>query len=157
VTPINTATNRAGSRIKVGPRPDGIAFSPNGKTAYVLNDSIRDSITPIDVATSKPGKTIFLGDLDELGMIAADPNGKTLYFLDKVIDTVTPIQVQTGTVGKPIPLPRGAGTMVITPDGKTLYVASQFANSVTPIRTTTNTKLASIKVGPSPVAMIFGP
>ena len=127
VTPINTATNRAGHRIKVGAEPDDIAFSPNGKTAYVLSDRPQDSVTPIDVATNKPRKNIMLRDHDELGMITADPNGKTLYFLDQVADTVTPIQLQTRTVGKPIRLPSGAGTMAISPDGKTLYVASQFA------------------------------
>ncbi len=37
-----------------------------------------------------------------LGTIAADPNGKTLYVLDVVADTVTPIQLPSGTVGKPI-------------------------------------------------------
>jgi YVTN family beta-propeller protein len=35
VTPISTATNRAGKPIHVGRRPWGIAITPDGKTAYV--------------------------------------------------------------------------------------------------------------------------
>ena len=109
------------------------------------------------MATNKPGKTIKLSSFGNFGTIAANPNGKTLYVLNVVADTVTPIELPSGTVGKPISVARGAGTMAITSNGKTLYVASQAAGVVTPIRTATNTKLAAIKVGPSPIGMIFGP
>ena len=41
MTPIRTATNKAGKAIKVGGRPVAIAITPNGKTAYVVNDATR--------------------------------------------------------------------------------------------------------------------
>ena len=48
VTPIRTATNKAGRAIKIGTLPDAIAITPDGKTAYVsrgragrLTDRIR--------------------------------------------------------------------------------------------------------------------
>ena len=43
MTPINTATNKAGQAITVGQQrsPIAIAITPNGKTAYVVNDSAR--------------------------------------------------------------------------------------------------------------------
>jgi DNA-binding beta-propeller fold protein YncE len=37
VTPISTATNKAGKAIKVGESPVAIAITPNGKTAYVAS------------------------------------------------------------------------------------------------------------------------
>ena len=40
MTPITTATNTAGTQIKVGIDPDAIAITPNGKTAYVVLTSI---------------------------------------------------------------------------------------------------------------------
>ena len=40
VIPINTATDKAGKAIKVGPGPDGIAITPDGKTAYVANGGL---------------------------------------------------------------------------------------------------------------------
>ena len=38
MTPIRTATNTASKPIKVGGSPVAIAITPNGKTAYVVND-----------------------------------------------------------------------------------------------------------------------
>ena len=53
VTPINTATNKPGTLIKI---PGGdIAITPNGKTAYVTSSL---GVTPINIATNKPGKLI---------------------------------------------------------------------------------------------------
>ena len=37
VTPIDTATNTAGTPIAAGAHPYGIAITPNGATAYVTN------------------------------------------------------------------------------------------------------------------------
>jgi YVTN family beta-propeller protein len=50
-TPINTFTNTAGPKIKVGRSPTAIAITPDGKTAYVVNYR-SDSVTPIRIATN---------------------------------------------------------------------------------------------------------
>jgi DNA-binding beta-propeller fold protein YncE len=42
----------------VGSDPTAIAITPNGKTAYVVAG---DALTPIDVATGKPGNAIKVG------------------------------------------------------------------------------------------------
>ena len=52
VTPIRTATNKAGKAIKVGSGPKAIAITPNGKTAYVASTG-SDTVTPIRTATNK--------------------------------------------------------------------------------------------------------
>src|SRR4051812_22409388 len=39
VTPVNTATNTAGTPISVGDGPTRIAITPDGKTAYVVNQN----------------------------------------------------------------------------------------------------------------------
>ena len=39
VTPIDLATNTPGEEIKVGVNPKGIAITPDGKTAYVVNET----------------------------------------------------------------------------------------------------------------------
>ncbi|MGP7996825.1 MAG: YncE family protein [Streptosporangiaceae bacterium] len=60
VTPINTATNKAGEAIKVGVSPFAIAITSNGKTAYVANaDS--GTVTPIRTATNTALKAIKVG------------------------------------------------------------------------------------------------
>ena len=57
VTPIELATNKAGTEIKVGERPFGIAITPDGRTTYVA-DFENDSVTPIELATNKAGTEI---------------------------------------------------------------------------------------------------
>ena len=59
VTPINTATNTAGTPIHVRGNPSflggQIVITPDGKTAYVTN---RSDVTPINTATNTPGRPI---------------------------------------------------------------------------------------------------
>ncbi len=50
VTPIRTATNKAGRAINVKRYPYAIAITPNGKTAYVTN-TLLNTVTPIQTAT----------------------------------------------------------------------------------------------------------
>jgi YVTN family beta-propeller protein len=57
MTPIDTATNKAGKPIKGLGGP--IAITPNGKTVYAVSDS--DTVTPINTATDKAGKPIKVG------------------------------------------------------------------------------------------------
>ena len=55
VTPIDIATNTAGTPIAVGDSPCGIAITPDGATAYVTNAGA-DNVTPIDTATNTAGR-----------------------------------------------------------------------------------------------------
>ncbi len=69
MTPIDLTTNTAGKPIKVGGKPLAMAFygdpmaiaiTPDGTTAYVANQP-SSTVTPIDLATDKPGKPIEIG------------------------------------------------------------------------------------------------
>jgi YVTN family beta-propeller protein len=57
VTPISTATNKAGKPIKGLGGP--IAITPNGKTAYAASGS--DTVTPVSTATNTADKAITVG------------------------------------------------------------------------------------------------
>ena len=65
MTPIRTATGKAGSAIRAGSVPSAIAITPDGKTAYVTDigpfRAPSDTVTPIRTATGIPGKTIKVG------------------------------------------------------------------------------------------------
>jgi YVTN family beta-propeller protein len=68
VTPINTATNTAGTPVGVGGAPVGVAITADGKTAYVANQGSAN-VTPIDTATNTAGTTIAVGtDPNELAI-----------------------------------------------------------------------------------------
>ncbi len=55
--------------------PDTIAITPDGKTAYVVNQATAGSVTPIAVATGKAARPIKVGDWPD--GIAISPDGKT--------------------------------------------------------------------------------
>ena len=58
----DAAANTAGPAIKVGDGPDGIAITPNGKTAYVVNAG-SGTVTPISTATNMAGPAIKVGNV----------------------------------------------------------------------------------------------
>src|SRR5271168_821953 len=60
VIPLNTATGDTGTPIPVGDLPSDVAITPNGATAYVVNEG-GDNVTPIDIATSTAGTPITVG------------------------------------------------------------------------------------------------
>src|SRR5215467_12583075 len=70
-----------------------------GPVAYVTNLN-SDTVTPISIATNKPGRPIKVGR--EPSPIVIAPNGKTAYVDDLASNTVTPVSTRTNRPGKPI-------------------------------------------------------
>ncbi len=108
MTPIDVATGRTGTPIRVGSGPWGIAITPDGKTAYVANYGANgggNTVTPIDVATGRAGTPIRVGDGPVA--IAITPDGTTAYVTNYGGGTVTPIDVATGRLA-----PRSASEAV---------------------------------------------
>jgi YVTN family beta-propeller protein len=129
VTPVDTATNTAGTPIAVGTNPTGIAITPDGATAYVANQG-SDNVTPIDTATNTAGTPITVGT-NPLG-IAITPDGATAYVANEGSDNVIPIDTQTNTAGTPIAVgafPRGIaiGPDPVAPASPTLSTSASAA------------------------------
>ncbi len=154
VTPIEAATNKPGSGIKVGSEPVGVVVTPDGKTAYVTNYG-SESVTPIEVATNTPGSEIKVGSFPKA--IALTPDGKTAYVVNEDGDSVTPIEVATNKPGSEIKVGIHPVAVAVTPDGKTAYVANSGSESVTPIEVATNKPGSEIKVGSEPNGVAVTP
>jgi DNA-binding beta-propeller fold protein YncE len=157
LAPISTATNTAGQPIRIGTL-GGLAFTPDGKTAYVEGPT--GAIIPISTATNTPGQPI---PVPMPGYRAYDitmnPDGKTAYLNfgwsigSSFSDSIVPISTATNATGKPIRVYSGkrpfVAGIVFSPGGKTAYVAvgslggtpSTLLNpaTITPISTATNT------------------
>jgi YVTN family beta-propeller protein/autotransporter-associated beta strand protein len=167
VTPLDTATNTAGTPIQVGPNPFGIAITPNGKTVYVATvetigfPGAEGFVTPINTATNTAGAQIPVGP-NPRGL-AMSSDGKTLYVANLILTgedfgAVTPIDTATNTAGTPIAV--GAGnqpfSLAITPNGKTVYVANPFGDSVFAINTGTRA-VTAIPVGATSFGIAITP
>jgi hyaluronoglucosaminidase len=57
---VDGRANTAAKPIKVGTGPESIAFTPDGRTAYVVSLGA-DTVTPISTATNTPGTPIRVG------------------------------------------------------------------------------------------------
>jgi hyaluronoglucosaminidase len=157
VTPISTATNTPGRTISLGPHADQWAFTPDGKTVYVVNYAT--SVTPISFSTGRAGKPIPLHGVDGVADTAITPDGRTLYVTSFKGNRVIPISLATNTAGKPLNVPGEVLNIVLTPDGRTAYTYSGMAGElqiVTPISTATNTVGKPIRTAPDTEVLIPG-
>jgi DNA-binding beta-propeller fold protein YncE len=158
VTPIDTATNMAGTPVPVTTspdRPDAIAFAPNGQTAYVVG--FYGSLTPVAVAAAKAGASMGSADGDSVA-IAITPNGQTAYVVNDILGgTVTPFNLATGVKGQDISVGEDPDAIAITPNGQTAYVADYDVDKVTPITLATGATGTKISAGDAPQALAITP
>ncbi len=132
LAPISTATGTAGKPIRIGTL-GGLAFTPDGKTAYVEKPS--GAVIPISTATGTPGKPIPVPMPGYRPFnITMNPDGKTAYLTfswsigSSLSGSVIPISTATNTPGKPIRVTSGRRPYVagieFSPGGKSAYVAA---------------------------------
>jgi YVTN family beta-propeller protein len=150
--------------IPVGSGPSGVAFAPDGKTAYVTAQNA-NTVTAIDVATSTiKGTPIQLGTGLGKGPygIVVSPDGTRAYVADfygggvSVIDTATNTLITTIAVSGA----NGPYSVAISKDGSTVFATSSIAGTVVLIDTATNTvstTTPSIAVMPNPFALAVSP
>jgi DNA-binding beta-propeller fold protein YncE len=152
IFPINATTNTARRVIRIRGRSWSMAFTPDGKTLYVVNPGYGggrypyDVVTPIRTTTNTRLAPIKLPHYDASypSVIAITPNGRTAYVVEGVqegkpdANSVIPIRLRTSTALAPIPIAASglADGLVIAPNGRIAYVLS--SRAVTPIDTATN-------------------
>jgi YVTN family beta-propeller protein len=144
-----------GPLIPAGRNPWAIAVTPDGTTAYVVNNDDPGTVTPIDVATDAPGSPIRVDGYPKA--IAITPNGHFAYVVDYVSNAVTPIDLTTRVAYAPIPVGNRPVAIAITPDGTAAYVTNLGDGTVTPIDLATNTAGAPIPAGTGPGAIAITP
>lgn len=126
--------NSVVATINVGVTPAGIAFTPNGKYAYVANannygaaghDAVgQDNISVIDVSKNLVIKTIYDASLNQPQTVTINPAGTKAYACNSNSEDVTVIDVATNTVTAVISGFDGPDDMVINPAGTVGYVSN---------------------------------
>jgi len=131
-----------------------VAAGAQARTAYVTNKN-SSTVTPIDVASGRPGTPIPVGT-DPVG-VAFTPDGQTAYVTGETSNTVTPIDVASGRPGTPIRVGGEPFGVAFTPDGRTAYVTNPSLGTVTPIDVASGRPGTPITVGAEPVGVAFTP
>ena len=119
----------------IGAAPAGIAFSPDGKAAYVANTGT-NTVGVIDATSDSAGPPIG-GLVSPIG-VAVSPDGTKLLITSAGNNTLLLIDTaDTGNSPAAVPLPPANANsprgVVISPDGTHAYVADPLANAVTEI------------------------
>lgn len=92
---IDTATNTLVATVAVGRSPFGIAITPDGTRAYVVNVS-DDSVSVIDTASNTVVATVGVGVFPT--GVAITPDGARAYVANEGSNTVSVIDTATNTV-----------------------------------------------------------
>jgi DNA-binding beta-propeller fold protein YncE len=141
VVPVHIRAGTAGAPIKVGLNPVQIAFTPDGKMAYVANYASQ-SVTPIRLADGWAGSAIAAGKIPT--RLAVSPDSTTVYVLDSNV---------FGEMGPEMPF--GAQVRMLS---RILFSALvkrplSWRGQVIPIRVATNSAGKPVKVGRLPMAI----
>ena len=129
---LSTANNSIVASIPVGSAPDQVAFSPDGRLAYVSN-ILSWTVSVIDTATLTVVATIG-GVGAGANTVCVSPDGSRVY-VGSHWNGVSVIDTSTNTVIANLPLNSPNGpvvAMALTPDGTKLYVTDRHHSSQTP-------------------------
>ena len=159
ITPISTATEEPGPPIVVGPSPDAMAVTPDGRTVLVLTSTGVTGVTPVDAVTNRAGKPVAIQGACALRVA---PGGGTAYVLatpdpNSQQGFVVPVHIRAGTAGTPIKVGLSPAQIAFTPDGKMAYVANYASQSVTPIRLADGRAGPAIAAGKIPTRLAVSP
>ena len=143
------ATTTVGS--KYGPY-GGIAVSPDGKLAYVSNQS-DNTVYVMETVSNTVSDTITVGN-GPFG-VAVTPNGEHVYVSNSWDGTVSVIQTSNNTVSD-ITVGGYPYGVAVTPNGEYVYVCDLFGGKVYVIETVNNT-VSDITVGGYPYGVAVTP
>ena len=144
--------------VPLGPNPQGMAISPDGRLLYIANNydggavTIRDGTSGQEVASVSAGPgAVPLG-------VAAGPDGLKAYLTFAGPNVIKVFDVPSKSVIATIPVGANPLGVAVAPDGVRVYVANELANSVTVIDTATNQVHAILLSGLSaPVGIAISP
>src|SRR3954462_9834605 len=152
VTLVDGATGRIEGQLATGPRPRGMAFSPDRRTFYVAA-SKANRIEAWDVRAHKLLRTYGSGTDPE--RFAISPDGSTAYIANEDHSAVSFLDLKSGTISHEVrvgPEPEGVG---VSPDGKLVVATSETANLAHFIDAATGKLLDSKPVGSRPRFVLF--
>ena len=152
VTLVDGATGGIGGELATGPRPRGMAFSPDGKTFYVAASGA-GRIEAWDAHSHDRVAMYNAGSDPE--RFAVSPDGSTFYIASEDRSAITFTDLKTGKITREVkvgPEPEG---VAVSPDGKLIVATSEVANLAHFIDAQTGRLLDSVPVGSRPRFALF--
>jgi YVTN family beta-propeller protein len=149
---IDAADNQVVGGLALAGEAQQIAFSPNGRTAYVTTSQ---GVDVVNVA-SESVITVLRQFIDPHG-VAVSPNGREVYVTDAQSGRVVVFSTATNQVVGAIAVGQLPWQVVFSADGSTAYVANPDSNTVSVIDTATNSVSSTLQVTGDPDTLALTP
>jgi YVTN family beta-propeller protein len=138
--------------VPVGPTPEFVALSPDGRLAYVANAAAR-TVTAVDTSVNKAIATIPV-DAGPPQFLTFSPDGRRAYvsiFNDqRTIHLVAVIDTTTDGIVATIPMRTRPFRAALSADVRLLYVPNHDSATVSIVDTATNTVIKEVAVPRNP-------
>ena len=146
VSVLDTESNTVVSTLEAGGSPRAIFLSPDDSMIYVA-DTIGDRVVAIRTDSGNV-MSVPVGDRPEA--VAASPDGRFLYCVNFLSQTLSVIDVPALSVVDEVALGNGPSGIAVSPDGRYVYVTNRFDNNVSILASDTLDVLENIEVGKGP-------
>ncbi|HEU0006050.1 MAG TPA: glycosyltransferase family 39 protein [Terriglobia bacterium] len=141
--------------IPVGKEPFGLAFSPDGRRAFVANAQSRE-VSVIDTTRHRLIQNIAIPS--ELPVwVAAAPDGTYIYVTNERSHDVTVIASASNSVVGRIPVGKGPAGIAVSLDSRYAYVANEGSNDVSLVDLQRELVIETIRVGQVPQGIAMSP
>ncbi len=150
--------------LDVGKSAKDLAFSPDGRTAYVLNPADHELVfldckgapgDPPEGAIPKVTFRLRLGAT--LSDLALSPDGKTLLAASSSPGQITFISAQTRQPLGAVEVGQSPGSMVILPDNSKVFVADTGEEKISAVDVASRKLLSHIEIGTQPTTLLLKP
>ena len=121
---VDIATRKKVAEIPTGTAPTGIAFSPDGRFAYVSNRE-DDTVSVINAAARKVIGSVKTGG--EPHGLLTDKDGKLLYVANTMSGDIYVYNTQNWERVRVLSASRGPWSMALSPDGGSLLVTNTYS------------------------------
>lgn len=153
ISVIATSSNTVVGSIQLNTAPQGVAFSPNGQTAYVTTAS--DQLLVINVASRRIVGQV--SGLQGAHGVAVSPNGQDVYVTDATSNTVSVIAGSSLHVVRTINVGQLPWTVILSSNGATAYVANPNSDTVSVIDTSSDRVVRTFDVPEGPRSLLLSP
>ena len=159
---IDTSTGTLTSTVPVPDAWLGLTISPRGDRVYVGGGS-RAAIFEFTLSGGAltAGRTFEIvpaatrGNLDFIGDVTFDREGRMLYAADLYRDSLAVINPQSGMVIGRVKTGRRPYRILFHPDGKSFFVSHWADGAVGHYDTATGTALGLLRIGPHPTDLLY--
>lgn len=142
------------AHIAVGPKPEAIEATPDGKHVWVgHNDD--GGISVIDTATNQVAHTFKVGEMPI--RIKFSPDGRSAFVTDPKASQFIVVDVASREVRKRVPMGGVPVGILVEPSGRRAYVARMQAGTVAVVDLETLEIIADVKPGEGPDGLAWAP